>query len=647
MYTPPSQCKNYFITELTKILDKCRGSYGNTVILEDFNMQPTNQILKTFLEDNSFVNLIKSNTCFKSKPESCIDLILAKKPKSFQNSGVMETSVSDHHALIFSLLKTACTKMPPNKLQYKNYKKFEVHSFLPDVEQLPEKISYTEWEKDFVKTLNKHVPLKTKLIRGNHKSFITKNLRKAIMKRSTLKKRTNVSNNPEIIKLYKKQRNYVVNLSRKVKREYFQKHMAHGASFKNFWKFCKPFFSNKTNNFDDKIILVEKGEVVSKNEKIGTHFNNYFNDITEGLNIKKWSISDKLSDDPLVNAIQKYENHPSIIKIRSSVETTQLFDFNFVNSDDISKIINSMDSTKKTSGAIPIKIVTLAIKKICKDLANCINECIKQNKFPNKLKIEDITPIFKKEDPLDKTNYRPISILPTISKIFESILFNQLQRFSNKFLLPLLCGFRKGYSTQYALKNLLQKWQKCLDASDRIVATLLMDLSKAYDCVNHDLIISKLEAYGVGEKSLRLIQNYLSQRQQRVKVGSSFSEWLEIILGIPQVSILGPILFNVFINDLLLFIKETYICNFADDTTLYACGQELDTISFKLEIETNRAMQWLKDNEMVVNPSKFQIMFLSKYKNIEKNMSFDGKTIKSSDTVKLLGITLDKNISFK
>ena len=126
-----------------------------------------------------------------------------------------------------------------------------------------------------------------------------------------------------MIKLYKKQRNYVVNLSRKVKTEYFQKHMLHGASSKNFRKFFKPFFSNKTTNFDDKIILVEKGEVVSKNEEIATHSNNYFNDITKGLNIKKWCISDKLSDDPPVNAIRKYENHPSIIKIKSSVETDE------------------------------------------------------------------------------------------------------------------------------------------------------------------------------------------------------------------------------------------------------------------------------------------------------------------------------------
>ena len=119
--------------------------------------------------------------------------------------------------------------------------------------------------------------------------------------------------------------------------------------------------------------------------------------------------------------------------------------------------MNSLDPTKETTGAIPTKIVKLANKQICEDLPNCINECIKQNKFPNELKIADITPIFKKEDPLNKTNYRPISMRPTVSNIFERILFNQLQRFSNKFLSLLLCGFRKGYSTQYALINLLQK----------------------------------------------------------------------------------------------------------------------------------------------------------------------------------------------
>ena len=150
--------------------------------------------------------------------------------------------------------------------------------------------------------------------------------------------------------------------------------MRHDASFKTFLKFCKPVFSNKTTHFNNKIILLEKGEVVSKNEEITTHFNNYFNDMIKGLTIKKWCISDKFSTDTLENAIGKYENHRSIIKMKSFVETTHLFDFNFVNSDDISKIKNSLYPTKKTSGAIPTKIVKLAYELTCNDLENCINE---------------------------------------------------------------------------------------------------------------------------------------------------------------------------------------------------------------------------------------------------------------------------------
>ena len=180
----------------------------------------------------------------------------------------------------------------------------------------------------------------------------------------------------------------------------------------------------------------------------------------------------------------------------------------------------------------------------------------------------NVTSVFKKEDPLDKSNYRPVSILPLLSKVYERFTYNQLSEYSNNFLNEALCGFRKAHSTQHVLFKLLQSWQKSLDCGG-FVRTILIDLSKAYHCIPHELLIAKLHYYGVNNTSLKLLLDYLTNHKQRTKIGSSFSSWHDIDAGVPQGSILGPLLHNIFINDLFFSITNSEICNFADDNTLF------------------------------------------------------------------------------
>ena len=178
-----------------------------------------------------------------------------------------------------------------------------------------------------------------------------------------------------------------------------------------------------------------------------------------------------------------------------------------------------------------------------------------------------------------------------MSNFFEGIL--------SKFL----CGFRKGHSTQHALLNLLKQWQESLDKS-HVVGTVLLDLSKAFDSLSHDLLLAKLAAYGFDKASLRLLHSYLSNRMQRTKITSVFSSWLEICLGVPQGSILGPLLFNIFINDLLFVIQKTHICNFADDNTVYSSASSTEEVISSLKHDLHHVLRWFSSNQLVVNTEK-------------------------------------------
>ena len=304
----------------------------------------------------------------------------------------------------------------------------------------------------------------------------------------------------------------------------------------------------------------------------------------------------------------------------------------------------SLNTKKSTSGEISSKILQKSANICSYALKNTFNHCLNRTFFPAPLKYATITPIFKEGDPNSVKNYRPISILPTVSKVFEKIIANQLNPFLEKCFSPLLCGFRKGHSTQHAILRLLHLWQRALDDSN-IVGTVLMDLSKAYDCLPPDLLIAKLAAYGVKHSSLLFLYDYLTNRQHRVRIGNSLSSFLYISMGVPQGSILGPILFNIFLNDLFLSDRVAELCNFADDNTLFAIAKTLVEVLLKLNVEINDILNWFRVNSLVANPGKFQVMFLGRFDPIS-TFDIGNISVKVKTQVKLLGIFIDDKLSF-
>ena len=174
----------------------------------------------------------------------------------------------------------------------------------------------------------------------------------------------------------------------------------------------------------------------------------------------------------------------------------------------------------------------------------------------------------------------------------------------------------------------MKNWQKCLDRSG-VAGTVPTDLSKAYDCLPHDLLLANLSC-SFDESEITLIANYLSNIYQSAKIGSTFSSYLEILRGVPQGSILGPILLKLFVNDSMFFIQETKVCNFADDTTIYSCSQNFEEATLKLSNDTHLILNWFRINSMVANPGKFQIMFLrSNIDNSKIKFMIEIKRVKS------------------
>ena len=376
------------------------------------------------------------------------------------------------------------------------------------------------------------------------------------------------------------------------------------------------------------------GETITTNAKlIANHFNTFFTSVAAKLNEK------------IVKSKKPFSHYLG----QTTDETIFLSP---TTPADIESLINCIKPNRAIgTNSIPTKILNEFKTEVSEPLSDMINVSFSKGIFPDFQKVANVIPIHKKGEKLEPNNYRPISLLSNISKLYKKAMHIRLTNFlrKNKVLFPYQFGFRNNHSTDHALISLTEMIRNALD-NGNFACGVFIDLQKAFDNVNHDILLSKLNHYGIRGVAFNWFKSYLRDRTQYATINNERSKIQTIKYGVPQGSILGPLLFLIYINDLSRSIINSKIHHFADDTNLLYVSSSLKDINKKINFDLSNLVQWLRANKIALNVNKTDIaIFRSPRKQITKKMNFplSGQKIRQKTCTKYLGVLLDEHVLFK
>ena len=608
------------------------------------------------LTDKKFMPLIKIPTRIAKNSKTLIDNIFFNQFSNNIVSGNLTVGISDHLPQ-FSIIPIE-TKSKTNQKRnvYKrNFCKFDLQNFKKDLSRETDTLTdlrdVNKYTESFIhiteRLLDKYAPVKKltkKQVQQKQKPWIGFDIIKKInIKDKMYKKLINEDDQTrkeQLTSEYKKQKNDITKLIRQSKKIYYQAYFEKNSrNLKKLWEGVNTVIRTKTRTpITISYIETEVNKMkvnLTEPYDIANLFNDFYINVAEKILEKRKYPGNKHFTHYL------HTNNPhSFLALPTTPNEIE----------DLIALLNENKSTGPNS--IPNKIIKQISDCISVPISDLCNNSFVSGIYPEILKCSKVIPIHKKDSKLDVANYRPISLLSNINKILEKLMFNRLLKFleMQNCIYELQFGFRKQHSTNHALLSMTQQIKDAIDDGNMAVG-IFVDFQKAFDTVNHEILLKKLEHYGIRGIVNKWFASYLNHRKQYVTIDDTDSKIKTIKHGVPQGSVLGPLLFLIYINDLHICIKNSTTRHFADDTNLLYIinGKRRNRNKLrKLNIDLEALDHWLPANKISLNSTKTEVLFFRKKGTEVPNntLRLNGVKLANNSTIKYVGITFDEYLTF-
>jgi len=653
VYRQPSADTGAFLDDLEQYISTL--SSLNHIIAGDINIDTlrNTNVCSEYLNILSLANFHHAIR-IPTRMNACLDHINLNLDNVIVSSGTILTAISDHTPTFLCLQHpNVAFSDKYQTLLFRDYKLFAVDKFLADLHltdwnelvygQVDVNVMYENFASTFIKICDKHAPYKKVNVNAKGKPFrkpwITPELLRLMNKRDYIYRQT--LNNPLNTKLkskLKRIRNHVTSSVRNAKSEYFENLLRSTTDSSKYWNVINQNTGRVKQNYSSpKSIINEQNEELSDDLSIANCLNSYFT-----------SIGQKLA-----SAFKHDCPSPDATLPVNSTSLGSSFIFTPLDQESLNNLFDSFDPRKATGlDSIPAKLVKIARPAIISPLLFIINYSFKSRVFPDSLKIAKVIPLFKKGCTKSCKNYRPISILSTFSKLFERAANKQISNFleDNKMIVDNQFGFRPNRSTTTALISLTNTVLSAFD-NRRALLGIFIDFSKAFDTIDHLILIQKLEQFNFSADAIAWIKSYLTNRKQVTVINKTFSQFENVCIGVPQGSILGPTLFLLYINDLVGVVTKFQPILYADDTNLFYESDNLDRDVHEINKELNSIEKWCVKNKLTLNTDKTYYIVLKNYQSSQtltpNTLTIFNKPISEAESIKFLGVYIDKTLSWK